>query len=83
MRAAPRYRSPGRQVRYPWPMDSSIPQLIPAFLHEKANSAPLVLATIVSTRGSTYRKAGAQILISAAGEPVGLLSGGCLESDLV
>lgn len=69
--------------RYPCHMDSSIPQLIPAFLHEQAHGAPLVLATIVSTRGSTYRKAGAQILITAAGEPIGLLSGGCLESDLV
>ena len=64
-------------------MDSSITQLIPAFLEEQQRGRPLVLATIVATRGSTYRKAGAQILITEAGEPVGLLSGGCLEGDLV
>ena len=64
-------------------MDSSITQLIPAFLDERQREAPLVLATIVATHGSTYRKAGAQILITQAGEPIGLLSGGCLESDLV
>jgi len=63
-------------------MDSSIAQLIPAFLEVKKRGSPLVLATIVSTRGSTYRKAGAQILIRDAGEPIGLLSGGCLEGDL-
>lgn len=64
-------------------MDSSIPQLVPAFLRERASGSPLVLATIVATQGSTYRKIGAQLLITHGGEPVGLLSGGCLESDLV
>jgi len=46
-------------------------------LHE-----PSVLATIVSTEGSTYRKAGARMLIEASGRMTGLLSGGCLERDL-
>jgi xanthine dehydrogenase accessory factor len=44
---------------------------------------PLVLATVVQTIGSTYRKAGAQMLIAADGRSAGLLSGGCLESDLL
>ncbi len=44
--------------------------------------APAVLATIVSTMGSTYRKAGARMLIRADGSHIGLLSGGCLEADL-
>lgn len=44
---------------------------------------PLALATIVHTIGSTYRKAGAQMLIGADGSAAGLLSGGCLEADLV
>jgi xanthine/CO dehydrogenase XdhC/CoxF family maturation factor len=44
---------------------------------------PLVLATITATVGSTYRKAGAQMLIAADGSAAGLLSGGCLESDLM
>src|ERR1044071_8061621 len=48
----------------------------------RARHAPLVLATVVRTLGSTYRKAGAQMLIAAAGCSAGLLSGGCLESDL-
>ena len=43
---------------------------------------PFVLATVVSTEGSTYRKPGARMLIPPEGEPVGLVSGGCLETDL-
>ena len=41
-----------------------------------------VLATIVATSGSTYRKPGARMLMLADGNFLGLLSGGCLESDL-
>ena len=42
----------------------------------------LVLATVCSTAGSTYSKAGAQMLIAPSGDYQGLLSGGCLEGDL-
>jgi xanthine dehydrogenase accessory factor len=45
-------------------------------------SAPRVLATVVATAGSTYRKPGARMLLMADGSYIGLLSGGCLESDL-
>jgi xanthine dehydrogenase accessory factor len=44
--------------------------------------APGVLATIVATSGSTYRKSGARMLIRPDGSYIGLLSGGCLEADL-
>jgi len=46
---------------------------------EKSN---YVLAVIVSTSGSTYRKSGTMMLINEQGEYTGLLSGGCLESDI-
>jgi xanthine/CO dehydrogenase XdhC/CoxF family maturation factor len=39
-----------------------------------------VLATIVATAGSTYRKAGARMLLMADGTYLGLLSGGCFAS---
>jgi xanthine/CO dehydrogenase XdhC/CoxF family maturation factor len=45
-------------------------------------AGPRVLATVVATAGSTYRKPGARMLIMADGSYLGLLSGGCLESDL-
>lgn len=53
------------------------------FLDAQAGDASLVLATIVQTAGSTYRKTGAHMLIAASGEAAGLLSGGCLETDLL
>lgn len=40
------------------------------------------LATLVRTRGSTYRKPGARLLIDAGGETLGVLSGGCLEEEI-
>src|SRR5450755_3184631 len=47
-----------------------------------AGDSPRVLATVVATVGSTYRKPGARMLIMADGSYLGLLSGGCLEADL-
>jgi xanthine/CO dehydrogenase XdhC/CoxF family maturation factor len=41
-----------------------------------------VLAIVIATRGSTYRKAGAQMLIGRGGRYEGILSGGCLEGVL-
>lgn len=40
------------------------------------------LATVRATEGSVYRKAGAMMLISDHNDMLGMLSGGCLESDL-
>jgi xanthine dehydrogenase accessory factor len=42
----------------------------------------MALATVVETRGSTYSKAGALMLIDENGIFQGMLSGGCLEGDL-
>ena len=41
-----------------------------------------LLATIINTRGSAYRKAGAMMLFNDQGGQLGVVSGGCLESDL-
>lgn len=43
---------------------------------------PVALATVVRTNGSTYRKAGARLLISCDGATTGLVSGGCLEQEV-
>lgn len=53
------------------------------FQQHRASGTPLVLATIAETLGSTYRKAGAQMLIAPTSRAAGLLSGGCLEADLM
>jgi len=65
------------------PLDAPLAPLVRDFLELRAQGEPCVLATVVATAGSTYRKSGAQMLITAQAELRGLLSGGCLEVDLV
>ncbi|NIM01771.1 MAG: XdhC/CoxI family protein [Acidobacteria bacterium] len=43
---------------------------------------PAVLATVVRVAGSAYRRPGARMLIDADGRTEGMVSGGCLETDL-
>jgi len=42
-----------------------------------------VLATVVGVDGSTYRGAGARMVVRADGSTTGAVSGGCLEADIV
>ncbi len=46
-------------------------------------SGKKVLATIVNVDGSAYKKAGSMMLFDENGKKTGLLSGGCLEEDLL
>jgi len=48
---------------------------------EKGDSSALV--TLVRTEGSSYRRAGARLLIEQNGASVGAISGGCLEAEVV
>ena len=41
-----------------------------------------VLVTLVRVAGSSYRRAGARLLLDAAGEYAGTISGGCLEAEV-
>ena len=43
---------------------------------------PLVLATVAETRGSTPRKAGAQMLLRPDGTFTGTIGGGCGEAEV-
>lgn len=60
---------------------ASVGSLLPLFERERAAGPACVLAVVLRTQGSTYRKPGATMLIAAGGEYAGLLSGGCLEND--
>ena len=51
--------------------------------HQHKDDLQWVLATIIATEGSAYRKAGAMMLINSLGQYRGLLSGGCLEADIM
>jgi xanthine/CO dehydrogenase XdhC/CoxF family maturation factor len=68
-----------RVIRTDVRLDTSLESLLE---HARPNPGPRVLATLVATAGSTYRKPGARMLIMADGSYHGLLSGGCLEADL-
>ena len=41
------------------------------------------LATLVTAEGSSYRRPGARLLLTAEGDRVGSISGGCLEEDVL
>lgn len=47
------------------------------------DQANWVLGAVINMRGSVYRKTGALMLLSDTGHQFGLLSGGCIESDLL
>jgi len=42
-----------------------------------------VLATLVAAEGSSYRRAGARLLLTPSGMRIGSISGGCLEEDVL
>ncbi len=48
-----------------------------------ALSEPAVLATVVSTRGSTPRKTGAAMLVGGSGVIAGTIGGGCGEGEVL
>jgi xanthine dehydrogenase accessory factor len=57
-------------------------KLLEFFDAHRERGEPLVLVTVIETEGSTYSKAGAQMLVDSNGVFRGMLSGGCLEGDL-
>jgi len=61
---------------------SEVSRILEAIDEHRASGEPMALATIVATTGSTYRHAGARLFIPAQGEPIGNISGGCLEDDV-
>ena len=64
-------------------MSTSLAPLLPLFERERRAGRACALGVLVHTAGSTYQKPGALILIAANGDYAGLLSGGCLETDLL
>lgn len=63
-------------------MHLGIPALLD-FYRSHRDEESLVLATIIATEGSTYRKPGAMMLVNRDGAYEGMISGGCLEGDLL
>lgn len=60
---------------------SEIDAILEAAATIHASGERAALATVVSVRGSSYRRPGARLLVPEHGAPVGLISGGCLEEE--
>ncbi len=55
--------------------------ILNAYEQAKQENHPIVLATVVHVEGSSYRRAGARMLVDEFGNMIGAISGGCLEGD--
>jgi xanthine dehydrogenase accessory factor len=56
--------------------------ILEVFEQSRSSGQRSAIATIVKTMGSVYRRPGARMLLTEAGQMVGAISGGCLESDV-
>jgi xanthine dehydrogenase accessory factor len=56
--------------------------ILNTFERVRVQGKSAVLATVVKTSGSTYRRPGARLLITEEGQMIGSVSGGCLERDV-
>lgn len=56
--------------------------LVSLWRRARERGEQICLATVVHIEGSSYRKPGARMLLTSAGERVGTISGGCLEAEI-
>jgi xanthine dehydrogenase accessory factor len=50
---------------------------------QRLGDEPCALATVINVEGSAYRQPGARMLLTPNGNSWGMVSGGCLESDVM
>ncbi|MGA7616810.1 MAG: XdhC family protein [Thermoanaerobaculia bacterium] len=62
---------------------SDLISLARTFQRLENENRKFVLATVVGTEGSSYRRPGARMLVTLDGEFHGMISGGCMDSDLL
>ncbi|WP_026915773.1 XdhC family protein [Christiangramia portivictoriae] len=58
-----------------------IDAIVATYQKLKSDQVSCVLATVVHVQGSSYRRAGARMLVDEFGNLTGAISGGCLEGD--
>ena len=61
---------------------TDLERILPRWRKLQANAEDYVLATVVEVQGSSYRRPGACMLITADGGHTGTVSGGCLEAEI-
>ncbi|MBD2261172.1 XdhC/CoxI family protein [Pseudanabaena sp. FACHB-2040] len=57
--------------------------ILQAFERSQQARERAVLATVVQTNGSVYRRPGARMLLTEGGQMISAISGGCLEADIL
>lgn len=62
---------------------NGLQEIVDAFERLGRHGSAAVLATVVGAAGSTYRRAGARMLVTEDGQITGSISGGCLERDVI
>lgn len=63
--------------------DTYTEELLSHFTGDQNEKRRMVLATIISRRGSAPRSVGTKMLILEDGQTVGTIGGGCMESDVI
>jgi xanthine dehydrogenase accessory factor len=66
----------------PATLEPAVREVLPALLASYERGEPVAMATVVRTWRSAPRPAGASMLVTAGGEAVGSVSGGCVEGAL-
>jgi len=61
---------------------TDLERILPLWRKLEANAEDYVLATVVEVQGSSYRRPGACMLLTADGRHTGTVSGGCLEAEI-
>lgn len=64
-------------------MTHEFKEILQAYVVAQAKGASVVLATLVSVNGSSYRKEGVRMLIHKNQQIVGAISGGCVEKEVI
>ena len=72
----------GRLDGRPLTLEPEMREVLPALLASYERGEPAAMATVVRTWRSAPRPAGASMLVTAGGEAVGSVSGGCVEGAL-
>jgi len=62
---------------------NQVADILKLAIKAKQQGIDAVLATVVRTEGSAYRRAGAMMLICEDGRSIGMISGGCLEPHII
>ena len=60
-----------------------LPSQLAALTPPRSGPPHPVLATLVAVAGSSYRRPGARLVVTATGQRLGSISGGCLEEDVL